>query len=747
VEGRYILLNRRFEGMIGANGGAVAGKQSLEVFDEAFAKSGMAHDKAVIEARHAIEREEKIALDDGEHTLLTVKFPINNDSGQIAAIGSISTDITARKRAEEEVGKARIQADAANRAKSEFLAVMSHEIRTPMNGVVGMLELLGQSQLDADQTQMMGTARDSAFSLLQIIGDILDFSKIEAGKLDLEYLPISLRHVVEGVADTLATNADIKDVDLTVYVDPEIPADLLGDPVRLRQILFNLGGNAIKFSPHGGVTMRVDLLTPPDRGEAKLRFTVNDSGIGISEKAQAKLFEPFIQAESTTTRRFGGTGLGLSICRRLVGMMDGDIGVESTEGQGSTFWVEVTLGIDESGAMPVPPVLDISGLRVMLAMTDSISREFFASYLGHAGTSVVVTDGKNDDGSFDVAVVDGDAAETTGAGSSVLVFRRRAEGQQKRSRDGGHAAFIAGPVRRDALIRAVAAAAGRASPDIIHDDGAALNVAAPVDVPTIEEARTAGRLILMAEDQATNQQVLLRQLHMLGYAAEITDDGEAALAAWRDNDYALLLADCHMPNMDGYELTGMIRAEEGAGRLPIIAITANALQGEAEHCLAAGMDDYLSKPVGLTELKRVLQRWMPVREYKTEAPEPMVVDSPQASDSDSAVDLSVLVGLVGDDPEFVVEMFDIFLSDNHKAHTQLSEAVTTHSAKQVAEAAHKLKGMGRIIGAHALAEVGASLQAAGEEEDWPTIESLLLDAEALSRAAIDFVETYKAGVA
>jgi two-component system sensor histidine kinase EvgS len=569
-----------------------------------------------------LHNELRLRFADGlDHIVLYWKAAFRLMDGSVGGLLAVIVDITPLKQLEQAAHEARNAADAANRAKSSFLATMSHEIRTPMNAVLGMLELLALTKLDDDQARSLDIVRDSAKSLLRIIDDILDFSKIEAGKLEIKPEPASVGAILESVYLVYAGVASGKMLLLKKDLDARISPALHADPLRLRQILNNFVSNALKFTQEGEVEIRLRLVERNAGGEV-IEFSVRDSGIGITPENQSRLFQPFMQAESDTTRRFGGTGLGLTICRRLAQLMGGEITMQSELGKGTTMTFTATFPIADPAALPKP---------------DEASQ---------------------------------------GAGQRMFTSRRKA--------------------------------------------------------PGVEEAVAEGTLVLLADDHPTNRLLLARQLNTLGYAAETAENGVLALEKWKTGRYAILITDCHMPQMDGYDLTRAIRrieAADGGRRAPIIACTANALQGEAEVCLAAGMDDYVPKPVEMRNLLSKLDRWLPLAENgAASAPEPAAKAGGQTGDP---VDPGPLAEISGGDKALEREILQDYRNSNDADARMLDDAFARRDPDAVRQVAHRMKGAGRMVGAQDLALLCERMEQGGRERQWDELLKIkpLLDEE------------------
>jgi PAS domain S-box-containing protein len=583
---------------------------------------------------------------DGTQIVSLNRLTLQRDPrGNPAAVMSIATDIRERKRAEAELHAAKEAAEAASRAKSEFLAVMSHEIRTPMNGVIGMAGLLLDTQLSLEQREYAETVRQSADALLTIINDILDFSKIEAGKLVIEPIPCDLRLAVEEIAELMASKAHEKGIDMILRYSPDAPRRVVCDPGRIRQILINLVGNAIKFTAKGHVYVSV-VCEEKTAGQARLFFSVEDTGIGIPADKLGQIFERFAQADTSTTRQFGGTGLGLAISKQLAELMGGTMSVESRAGEGSQFWMTLPLSLDVPPEEAEPPHADLSGARV-LGVDDNptnlfVLREQLNSWglrndmCSCAEDALRILRAAASAGDpYHIAVLDqqmpGMDGETLGGlikaapelQSTLLVMLTSLglRGDAARMKALGFAAYLTKPTRQSQLLDALAtvwSARSKVKPAQLvtrHTlaEARAASPAAPPPQPEAQRNAAAVRgRILVVEDNVVNQRVASRLLEKMGFRVDLAANGGEAVEMIELLPYDAVFMDCQMPEMDGYQATREIRNREGNGKhRVIIAMTANAMQGDREKCLAAGMDDYISKPIRAPDLAGVLTRHLP----------------------------------------------------------------------------------------------------------------------------------------
>ncbi len=751
-ESRFIRINNATAELmnVGKPEDAV-GKSDFDYFTEEHARPAYEDEQMIIRTGQPIRKEEKETIDGKPDCwVLTTKLPLLDKNGEIIGTFGTSTDVTDRRmvmdelqemnrQLEQSISQANtlaVEAEMANIAKSEFLANMSHEIRTPMNGVIGMTGLLLDTNLDEEQRRYAEIIRSSGENLLTLINDILDFSKIEAGKLELEAMNFDLMGMLDDFAATLAVRAQEKGLEFICAADPGVPAFIKGDPGRLRQILTNLTGNAIKFTEKGEVAIHVHCQSKTE-DEVELLFSVCDTGIGIPSEKIDLIFNKFTQADASTTRQYGGTGLGLAISKQLAELMDGTIGVKSEAGQGSEFWFTAKLKLQPEGSQTrLPAPANLKGIRVLIVDDNATNREMLTIRMTSWGMRPVeaangpialdlMKEAHHSGDPFKIAVLDMHMPGMDGAMLAqaikddenlsgiplVLLTSLGERGESSRFESIGFAGYLVKPLRHIDLFNVLSATLATHKPKVKGEPEAAPENHQIVTRHSAREmchpAIDTRKRILLVEDNIINQQVALGFLKKLGLKADATANGEEALSALSHIPYDLVLMDVQMPVMDGFEATRRIRDKKSkvlSHDVPVIAMTANALQGDRENCLQAGMNDYVSKPIDPQKLSDVLQSWLPAVEVTVEAQSEKDLASEPVEDPNQppVFDKKSLMQRLMDDEELARSILEIYLTETPRQLQELKDCLEKGDMGGIELHSHTIKGSSANIGGEAL---------------------------------------------
>ncbi len=738
TSGCYISCNRAFETLLGVSRQAIIGGTVHDVEPPELAERYEALDQELMQ-NGGIQKYEGtiISADKTTHDVMFTKTTFTGADGSLRGMVGVAVDITELKRTERALREAKETAETATKTKAMFLANMSHEIRTPMNGILGMNHLLLDTELTDEQQQYAEAVSNSANALLSLVNDILDFSKIEAGKLEMEILDFDLRTTLEDMNDVLAIAPQNKGLEYACIITHDVPSRLRGDPGRLRQVITNLVNNAVKFTSHGEIVIQVDLVAENET-IAVVRFSVTDTGIGIDREKLALLFEPFTQADSSVSRRYGGTGLGLAICRQLVEMMGGEMGVNSEPEKGSTFWFTVKFQKQSRSALvPVDiQTQSIEGMRILVVDDTATNRVILREQLKSwrcrpdeapdAGTALALLRAAQDD-PYKIAILDMQMPEIDGETLGrqirqdpafndmhlVMLTSVGLRGDAARLQQAGFDAYLTKPIRQsrlyDCLLGVVNNVRTQQEP----------STRSIITQYSVADDRKRHLQILLAEDNPTNQLVAIKVLEKLGYRADVANNGLEAIKALEAADYDLVFMDVQMPEMDGYEATKRIRNHQSAVRnhdIPIIAMTAHAMKGDREKCLAAGMSDYISKPIDPQEIVRAMERHFKfVEKRQPVAPKTAKQITEQIYDKKAAL------SRVGGDEQILREILDIFFEDAQKELAELNAFVEQKDGDSVRRKAHALKGAAGSVGAMALFEAAFQLENAGRENDFTSV--------------------------